>query len=358
MDYIYSITPENSYIFSNFSIGQRTPHLYTLKMEPNLGKIMRIEFATTSNELDCKIIKYQKYLPGTEEFYVDNSQFNITRKNHMGKTYIDITQSSANETKFDKLILSIFSQNGEHIAGSEIRKLSYTIRYSTYSDYGIYNFNDIYNKEGEIEVVQSEKDERNFTIKFYPLISTKNDGPDVQEKNRFFIKVYPIIKQKQKIYESISLFEDYNPEVFIEKNISNENDTYFQIQVDPNKNHFFTIYTVSDSNYEILSYKTNRTYIIPSNIEIDDDDSFEDQLLGDQTFDIDISENIEKKYLIIQISDFETGNYGLLYATVEDKIYKSVQPSDNIIIISKEKCIGKNIKVEIKIKEEKKYHIL
>ena len=77
---------------------------------------------------------------------------------------IDITQSSANETKFDKLILSIFSQNGEHIAGSEIRKLSYTIRYSTYSNYGIYNFNDIYDKNGEIEIVQSDKDERNFTI--------------------------------------------------------------------------------------------------------------------------------------------------------------------------------------------------
>ena len=122
---IYSIAPENSYIFSNFSIGQRNPHLYTLKMEPNLGKIMRVEFATSGDELDCKLIKYQKYLPGTEEFYIDNAQFNITRINHIGKTYIDITQSHS----IYKIILSIFSKNGGHIAGSEIQKLSYAIRY-------------------------------------------------------------------------------------------------------------------------------------------------------------------------------------------------------------------------------------
>jgi hypothetical protein len=187
MDYIYDITPENSYFFSNFSIGQKTPHLYTLKMEPNLGKIMRIEFATSGDELDCKIIKYQKYLPGTEEFYVDNAQFNITRRNYMGKTYIDITQSYNIQTKIDKIILSIFSKNGDHIAGSEIQKLSYTIRYSTYSDYGIYNFNDINDKDGEIEIVQNEKDERKFTINIYPLKYIINDGIyDFKEGTRFF----------------------------------------------------------------------------------------------------------------------------------------------------------------------------
>ena len=140
-------------------------------MESNLGKIMRIEFATSSDELDCKILKYQKYLPGTEEFYIDNSQFNITRKNHMGKTYIDITQSYNIIMKIDKIILSIFSKYGDHIAGSENQKLSYTIRYSTYSGSGIYNFNDLYDKDGEIEILQSDKDERNFIINFYPLKS-------------------------------------------------------------------------------------------------------------------------------------------------------------------------------------------
>ena len=127
------------------------------------------------------------------------------------------------------------------------------------------------------------------------------------------------------------MFES-TPEIYIEKNINNENETNFQIQIEPDKNHFFTIYTISNKNYEILSYKIKKTYILPSNIEIKDDNFFEDELLGDQTFEFYISENNENNYLIIGISGFENGNYGIIYAQVEDKIYKSVQPSDNIII--------------------------
>jgi hypothetical protein len=218
----------------------------------------------------------------------------------MGKTYIDITQSYNIQTKIDKIILSIFSKNGDHIAGSEIQKLSYTIRYSTYSDYGIYNFNDIYDKDGEIEIVQSDEDKRNYTIKFYPLKSAKNDDNYIQERTRFFIKVYPIIKLKQNLYQTISLFES-TPEIFIEKNINNENETNFQIQIDPDKNHFFTIYTISNYNYEILSYKIKKTYILPSNFEFTDDNVFVDELVGEQTFEIFISEKNEKNYLIIGI---------------------------------------------------------
>ena len=82
-----------------------------------------------------------------------------------------------------------------------------------------------------------------------------------------------------------------------------------------------------------VSYKSKKTYIIPSNIEIDDDNSFEYELLGDKTLEFNISDK-DKKYLIIHTSDFENGNYGLLYVRVGDNLYKSVQPSDNIIIIS------------------------
>ena len=60
---------------------------------------------------------------------------------------------------------------------------------------------------------------------------------------------------------------------------------------------------------------------------------------------------VQNNYLIIRISGLENGNYGMLYATVENKIYKSVQPSDNIMIISRKNCIGKKVKVETKIKE-------
>ena len=88
------------------------------------------------------------------------------------------------------------------------------------------------------------------------------------------------------------MFEDSTPEIFIEKNIYNENEPNFQIQIDPNKNHFFTIYTISNDNNEILSYKTKKTYINSSNIEIKDNYCFEDELLGEKAFEFYISEKM------------------------------------------------------------------
>ena len=64
--------------------------------------------------------------------------------------------------------------------------------------------------------------------------------------------------------------------------------------------------------------------------------------------------NLHPEENLIKISDFGDGEYGTLYATLENTIYKSVQPSNNYIIISKEKCEGKTVKVEIKLKDNKK----
>ena len=353
MDYIFANIPENFYIFSNLSIGQKNPHLYSIKMEPTLGNIIRIEFATSGKELDCKVLKYQNYEVGSEEFYKDNEQFKIQRTEHMGKTYIDVYQSTNNETKFDYLILSIFSTNGGYIAGSEIEKLSYTIRYSSFSDYGIYNFNDFNETDGEIMIIHDEEYQNQYTIKFYSLKSEKTGKELTLENSRFFVQVFPIVKKRQKIYETISLFEKSTPEIFLEKELKNQNQSDFSFQVDTNKNYFINLFTISNKNNEIIKYKTEKIYRTINEIEIDDEKSFESELNNIQNIEFKISENITKKYLLIKISDFEDGEYGTLYATVWDKIYKSVQPSSNYIIIPKEKCIGQKIKLDIKLKDGK-----
>ena len=53
----------------------------------------------------------------------------------MGKTYIDVIQANDEEDKFDEVIISVFSNNEEHVAGTEFTKLAYTIRYTSYSNY-------------------------------------------------------------------------------------------------------------------------------------------------------------------------------------------------------------------------------
>ena len=356
MDYIYSVIPENYYIYSNLFPNEEGLHLYKLKMEPILSKKIRIEFATSGSELDCKVLTYQVYSPSSEEFYFDSKDLNIQRTVYMGKTYIDISQANDEESKFKFLILSIFSTNGENIAGQEETKLCYTLRYSTYSDYGIYSFNDIYNTGGAVEFERNEEDHRNITINFYPLQSKKiDDDTYIPQNTRFALKVYPINKNKQKIYESISLFPDNEPELFMEKDINfQEIKGYFDFQIDTNKNYFITLFTVSNNNYEILSYKNIKIPLVLKDIIIDDDNSFENEFNEEMVTNIQILDNITQNYLEIKISDFDEGEYGTLYAYVDDKVYKSVQPSNNIIIIKAEKCQGKNITLEIKLKNGKK----
>ena len=357
MNYIYSAIPENFYIFSNLFPGESNPHLFTLKMEPELNKNIRIEFATSGKELDCKVIKYQNYLPGSLDFYTDYETFKIKRSEHMGKYYIDISQSDNNDSKFENIIVSIFSTNGGNVAGSENTKLAYTLRYSTYSNYGIYDFNDLSNTEGDIQIGRNEDDERNITIDFTGIQYKKQDIETeyTKENTRFVLKVFPIIKQRQKLYETISLFENSLPELFYEKDVFyTEMNGLFQFQVDINKNYFITLFTISNINNEIISYKNKKIPLIPRNIVIDDENSFENDFNEEKEIDIQISKNISKNYLEIKISDFDDGQYGTLYATVENTIYKSVQPSNNLIIITKEKCQGKKLNLKIIFKESKK----
>ena len=350
MSYIYLPIPENFYIFSNLFQGQMYPHLYSVKMEPSLGKIIRIEFASAGDELDCKILKFYNYDYGSEDLYVDYNLFNITRKEHMGKTYIEVKQSNNNETKFDNVILSIFSKNGDHIAGSEARKLSYTIRYSSYSNYKIYNFNDLNGNNGTIDIIQNDED---IKVTFAPLQYKMEEGSYTKEITRFFIKVYPFIKKRQRLFEKIALFEDSKYDIFLEKTVDSNSTSYFEFKIDTEKSYFVNIFTMSNVNNEILSYKIDKIYKIITDIEIDDDTSYESELNLKQSFQINVGEDITKKYLFIQVTDFDEGEYALLFAKLDSTTYSSIEPSNNYLIIANEKCAGKIIDLEIKLKDNK-----
>ena len=67
MDYTYTFVPESFYIFSNLYPGQKSPHLYAIQLEQELGKKTRIEFASSGNELDCAILKYNNSILNSDE---------------------------------------------------------------------------------------------------------------------------------------------------------------------------------------------------------------------------------------------------------------------------------------------------
>ena len=72
-----------------------------------IGKYLRIEFGTSSNQIDCKILKYKGYEENSEELYVDYNEYNITRTKNKTITYIDVFQSDKEETKIECIIVSI-----------------------------------------------------------------------------------------------------------------------------------------------------------------------------------------------------------------------------------------------------------
>ena len=128
-NYIYSSVPENYKIFSNLEQGESSPHLYTLEIDPlTINNLFIIEIESIDNdELDYKILNYQNYVDGIIEQYVDYNEYVIERKKDSNKIYLNVTQNRHGVT-FNKIILSIFSTNKDHIPTSN---LSYIFKYTT-----------------------------------------------------------------------------------------------------------------------------------------------------------------------------------------------------------------------------------
>ena len=126
MDNIFSIVPEGFTISSNLLEGEKSPHLYTLS-----GKNITIHFSNPGKELDCKIIKYQSSYPtGSGELYIDYVHFRIIRIVKINIIYITVIQPNEESSETDdKVILSIFSKNENHIPDSN-NSNSYAFNYT------------------------------------------------------------------------------------------------------------------------------------------------------------------------------------------------------------------------------------
>ena len=129
-NYIYSPIPGNYKIFSHLEKGD-TPHLYTLEIDPSLeNNLFQIEIDNLgNNELDFKILNYQNYIDGLIDLYNDYNGFIIDKKNISDKIYLNVTQNVTNLT-LDKIILSVFSKNKDHMPSSN---LPYLFKYNSQS---------------------------------------------------------------------------------------------------------------------------------------------------------------------------------------------------------------------------------
>ena len=191
MDYIYSSIPEDFYISSFISLGQKSPHLYTLE-----GKNITIQFFNSGDELDCKILKYQIYPTGSEDLYIDNDQYVIQRREDNNRTYIDVTQEGANNTTFNKIILSIYPKNEGNLTGLD-NSISYTLKYNTHP----FIPKIIIDIPTDIFTTDIFKD--NFTENVTAIITyneTVNETENIEYEDTTIMTVIPSINQKASAY--------------------------------------------------------------------------------------------------------------------------------------------------------------
>ena len=143
-NYINTQVPEDFIISNYFFSGENSPHLYSLIMEPSLGKCLTIELIIFGIELDIRILKYNNDTNNLEDLYTDCKDYKIRRRENNNIQYIDIYQSTDINTIFYYIIISIFPKNKEHIAESNIQKFLYSFKYITYSyNKQRYNISDI-----------------------------------------------------------------------------------------------------------------------------------------------------------------------------------------------------------------------
>ena len=344
--------PESFYIFNNLLPGQRNPHKYSIKMDPTPGKDILIEFASSSNELNCKILKYNKYVIGSDELYSDFNEYEIRRETRFGKTYIYVTQSTDKDKLIDSILVSIFSSNQNYVASSDYSKLEYTLRYTRDSDYGLYEYRDLNEKYCEFDIVQNDANANNIIINFSPIKTKKNGEQNyINEKTRFYLKAYSFDKKKEFIKGTVALLDKNVPSFLEEKTMSEnaENKLKMNINIDSeNNNYFFALYTISEITGEILGYQGKKLYKKAKNIIINDNNSYENEYNNNIILDFKVASDIKKSHLLIQISDLDDGESVTLEALIGNDKNNKYQ-GQNKILIPNDKCKSKDIKLYIKL---------
>ena len=194
----------------------------------------------------------------------------------MGKNqnYIDIKEK---DDSISSILLSIFSTNGDHIAGTEPSKISYTFNYyiTTDNEFNVINTIDLSFGEKINFESKTEGDKKNLTFSI-PKTIYNETSKKVISNAKYFFKFYPIIKRSQKLYNTISLFETNPYEIIEFKNIETE-DNYLKCEISdfPNdQNYFVTISSLSEKLNTYKPFAIYRTFNVNEPFNVSDDNPF------------------------------------------------------------------------------------
>ena len=349
---IYKAVPSDTYIISNLLPGQKTPNLYLLQTKFDNEKF-RLEFSSSSNEINFALLNYTLFQIGDKKFYENDTNLELKYSKGMGKNYIDIKQKDDSITS---ILLSIFSTNGDHIAGSEPSKISYTFNYyiTTDNEFNVINTIDLSFGEKINFESKTEGDKKNLTFSI-PKTIYNETSKKVISNAKYFFKFYPIIKRSQKLYNTISLFETNPYEIIEFKNIETQ-DNYLKCEISdfPNdQNYFVTISSLSEKLNTYKPFAIYRTFNVNEPFNVSDDNPFGYELSFEKENEtLSFYVNGTKNYLVIQTTDFENNKFVTFSVTLQGKTLKAIQPSNNYLIIPKQ-LYEKEEKITLNLKNYK-----
>ena len=247
-NYIYSSVPVKCNVFSHIEQGDNSAHMYTLEINStSLKDSFMIEFEPIdNNELDIKILNYQDVVDDKIDLYNDYDGYEIDKKKISNKIYMTVMKKDHNEIIDNKIILSIFSSEVEHIPSSN---LSYVFKYySVYQEFSSNlistdfivessNINEITNglmdTTNELKDITNEmKDatnEINYTIN--ELFETTNEIKDTT--NELMDTINEIEETTIKIKETTNKIEETTNE--IEETINEIEETTNEIKETTNE---------------------------------------------------------------------------------------------------------------------------
>ena len=247
-NYIYSSVPVKCNVFSHIEQGDNSAHMYTLEINStSLKDSFMIEFEPIdNNELDIKILNYQDVVDDKIDLYNDYDGYEIDKKKISNKIYMTVMKKDHNEIIDNKIILSIFSSEVDHIPSSN---LSYVFKYySVYQEFSSNlistdftvessNINEITNglmdTTNELKDITNEmKDatnEINYTIN--ELFETTNEIKDTT--NELMDTINEIEETTIKIKETTNKIEETTNE--IEETINEIEETTNKIEETTNK---------------------------------------------------------------------------------------------------------------------------
>ena len=236
-----STSPINQYVDGSFLLGQEKPNIHYLKKEKKNDKKMRIEFSTSSKEINFAFIKDINKVNKTEN---DTINF-ISQENQNGKSIFYI-----NSSDIDGIYLSVFPK--EKKIQKEISS-NYVFKYNSYKNESIIINDILADDDGKLKYEYNlNKNELKLTI---PSLIEKKTKKKILAQ--YFIRIFK--KETLSNMTKLDTISFITEEPFESYQFTSKNEMTININnINSNQNYSISCIGKTEDG-ELISYKSFET---------------------------------------------------------------------------------------------------